>query len=80
MIAVALPSIGVSLHLSPASLQWIVNGYILGYAGFLLLGGRISDLISRRTVFLTAVTIFGAGLSTQCLRQRRRSTGGTPLH
>ena len=59
MIAVALPSIGVSLHLSPASLQWIVNGYILGYAGFLLLGGRISDLISRRTVFLTAVTIFG---------------------
>jgi MFS family permease len=59
MIAVALPSMGVSLHLSAASLQWIVNGYILGYGGFLLLGGRISDLVSRRTVFLIAVAVFG---------------------
>src|SRR6202020_3445997 len=38
---------------------WIVNGYILGYGGFLLLGGRISDLVSRRTVFLVAVAVFG---------------------
>jgi MFS family permease len=59
MVAVALPSIGVSLHLSASSLQWIVNGYILGYGSFLLLGGRISDLVSRRTVFLAAVTVFG---------------------
>ena len=59
MIAVALPSMGASLHLSAASLQWIVNGYILGYGGFLLLGGRTSDLVSRRTVFLTAVAVFG---------------------
>ena len=59
MIAVALPSMGASLHLSATSLQWIVNGYILGYGGFLLLGGRISDLVSRRTVFLVAVAVFG---------------------
>src|ERR1700733_13336038 len=60
MIGVALPSIGHALHLSAGSLQWIVSGYVLGYGSFLLLGGRTSDLVSRRTVFLTAVTVFGA--------------------
>jgi MFS family permease len=59
MLAVALPRMGASLHLNASSLQWIVNGYILGYGGFLLLGGRISDLYSRRTVFLIAVSVFG---------------------
>src|SRR5580698_5338556 len=59
MIGVALPSIGRSLRLSSGSLQWIVSGYVLGYGSFLLLGGRTSDLVSRRTVFLVAVTVFG---------------------
>jgi MFS family permease len=59
MIGVALPSIGHALHLSAGSLQWIVSGYVLGYGSFLLLGGRTSDLVSRRTVFLTAVSVFG---------------------
>src|ERR1700722_7500530 len=71
MIGVALPSIGRSLHLSAGSLQWIVSGYVLGYGSFLLLGGRTSDLVSRRPVFLVAVTVFGvasvisAGLSNE---------------
>ena len=59
MIGVALPSIGSDLHLSPGSLQWIVSGYVLGYGGLLLLGGRAADLIGRRPVFLGAVTVFG---------------------
>ncbi len=59
MIGVALPSIGRALKLSAGSLQWIVSGYVLGYGSFLLLGGRTSDLVSRRTVFLTAVGVFG---------------------
>src|ERR1700744_4378328 len=59
MIGVALPSIGNLLHLSASSLQWIVSGYVLGYGSFLLLGGRTADLISRRTVFLAAVSVFG---------------------
>jgi MFS family permease len=59
MIGVALPSIGRSLHITGSALQWIVSGYVLGYGSFLLLGGRASDLISRRTVFLAAVTVFG---------------------
>jgi MFS family permease len=68
MIGVALPSIGRSLHLSPGSLQWIVSGYVLGYGSFLLLGGRTSDLVSRRTVFLAAVTVFGvASVISACL-------------
>ena len=60
MVGVALPSIGSDLGLSPSSLQWIVSGYVLGYGGFLLLGGRASDLLGRRQVFLTAVAVFGA--------------------
>jgi MFS family permease len=59
MIGVALPSIGHDLHMSPGSLQWIVSGYVLGYGGLLLLGGRAADLIGRRPVFLAAVTVFG---------------------
>ncbi len=59
MVGVALPSIGASLHLAAGSLQWVVSGYVLGYAGFLLLGGRASDIFSRRTVFLAAVAVFG---------------------
>src|ERR1700743_1638263 len=40
MVGVALPSIRTALHMSTASLQWIVSGYTLGYGGLLLLGGR----------------------------------------
>ena len=59
MVGVALPSIGSDLHLAPGSLQWIVSAYVLGYGGFLLLGGRAADLIGRRPVFITAVAVFG---------------------
>jgi MFS family permease len=59
MVGVALPSIGSSLHLNAGSLQWIVSGYILGYGSLLLLGGRASDLLGRRRVFLVAVAVFG---------------------
>jgi MFS family permease len=59
MVGVALPSMGTDLHMSPSSLQWIVSAYVLGYGGLLLLGGRASDLIGRRPVFLTAVAVFG---------------------
>src|ERR1700754_5300767 len=58
MVGVALPSIGTELGLSTTSLQWIVNGYVLGYGGLLLLGGRTADLLGRRRVFLIALTVF----------------------
>jgi MFS family permease len=58
MVGVALPSIGTDLHLSTTSLQWIVNGYVLGYGGLLLLGGRTADLLGRRNTFLIALAVF----------------------
>ena len=58
MVGVALPSIRESLHLSTSSLQWVVSGYVLGYGGFLLLGGRAADLLGRRRVFLIALAVF----------------------
>src|SRR3954453_287911 len=59
MVGVALPSIGSDLGMTPSSLQWIVSGYVLGYGGLLLLGGRSSDLPGRPQVFLAAVAVFG---------------------
>lgn len=58
MVGVALPSIGSELGLSTSTLQWIVSGYILGYGGLLLLGGRTADLLGRRQVFLVALGVF----------------------
>ena len=46
MVGVALPSIRTALSLSTSSLQWIVSGYVLGYGGLLLLGGRAADLLA----------------------------------
>src|SRR6266496_4476011 len=58
MIGVALPSIRTDLHLSTSSLQWVVSAYVLGYGGFLLLGGRAADLLGRRRVFLISLGVF----------------------
>jgi EmrB/QacA subfamily drug resistance transporter len=58
MIGVALPSIREDLGLSTSSLQWVVSAYVLGYGGFLLLGGREADLLGRRRVFLIALGVF----------------------
>jgi EmrB/QacA subfamily drug resistance transporter len=64
MIGVALPSIRSDLHMSTSSLQWVVSAYVLGYGGFLLLGGRAADLLGRRRVFLLSLAVFvvGSGL------------------
>ncbi|WP_048876646.1 MFS transporter [Saccharomonospora saliphila] len=59
LIGVSLPSIGHDLGMTTAELQWIVNGYLLGSGGFLLLGGRSADLLGRRRVFLASVAVFG---------------------
>src|SRR5712672_200038 len=58
MVGVALPSIRSDLHLSTSSLQWVVSAYVLGYGGFLLLGGRAADLFGRRRVFLISLAVF----------------------
>jgi MFS family permease len=58
MVGVALPSIREDLSMSTASLQWVVSGYVLGYGGLLLLGGRAADLWGRRRVLLVALAVF----------------------
>ncbi|MGH3657409.1 MAG: MFS transporter [Micromonosporaceae bacterium] len=58
MVGVALPSIRAELGLSTSALQWVVSGYVLGYGGLLLLGGRAADLLGRRRVLLVALGVF----------------------
>jgi EmrB/QacA subfamily drug resistance transporter len=58
VVNTALPTIGRSLHLAGGSLQWVVTAYVMMSGGALLLGGRISDLLSRRGVFLTGLALF----------------------
>ena len=58
MIGVALPSIRADLDMSTSSLQWVVSAYVLGYGGFLLLGGRAADLLGRRRMFLISLAVF----------------------
>ena len=53
IVNVALPSIGTALHFSENDLSWVVNAYTLTFGGFLLLGGRLADLIGRRRMFIT---------------------------
>jgi MFS family permease len=65
MKGVALPAIGADLGMSASALQWVVSGYVLGFGGFLLLGGRAADLLGRRRMFLVSLAVFvvasGAG-------------------
>ncbi len=58
VVNTALPSIGRSLHLEGGQLQWLVTAYLMMSGGGLLLGGRIADLLSRRRVFLTGLSLF----------------------
>lgn len=55
---VALPTIQQELGFSEANLQWVVSAYALGFGGFLLLGGRISDLFGRRLLFMIGLIAF----------------------
>jgi EmrB/QacA subfamily drug resistance transporter len=68
IVNVALPSIGRALHFSRDDLTWVVNAYTLTFGGFLLLGGRMADLLGRRRMFMLglvvfAVASFGGGIA-----------------
>jgi EmrB/QacA subfamily drug resistance transporter len=64
ILNIALPSIKHDLGFSQQSLQWVVDGYILTYGGFLLLGARMADLLGRRFVLVTGLVVFaGASLT-----------------
>src|SRR5438874_11225958 len=58
ILNIALPSIKRDLGFSQQSLQWVINGYILTYGGFLLLGGRMADLLGRRRMLIAGLVVF----------------------
>ncbi|HLU60714.1 MAG TPA: MFS transporter [Pseudonocardia sp.] len=60
MMGVALPSIRAELGMSTSALQWVVSAYVLGYGGFVLLGGRAADLLGRRRMFIGWLVVFVA--------------------
>ncbi|HLP22584.1 MAG TPA: MFS transporter, partial [Microbacteriaceae bacterium] len=58
IVNVALPAMQTSLDLTSAGLSWVINAYTLVFGGFLLLGGRVGDLIGRRRAFMLGIAIF----------------------
>src|SRR3954468_11821692 len=60
IVNVALPAIQADLHFSVDGLQWVVNAYTLAFGGLLLLGGRLSDVLGRRRMFLAGLGLFAA--------------------
>ena len=58
IVNVALPTIGRALDFSESNLPWVVNAYVLTFGGFLLLGGRMADLLGRRRVFMGGLVLF----------------------
>jgi EmrB/QacA subfamily drug resistance transporter len=60
IVNVALPSIQNDLHFSQADLTWIINAYLIAFGSFLLLAGRLGDLIGRKKVFISGLVLFTA--------------------
>jgi EmrB/QacA subfamily drug resistance transporter len=60
IVGVALPSIRADLGFSETSLAWVVNAYLITFGGFLLLGGRLGDLLGHRSLFIAGVALFTA--------------------
>src|SRR2546423_9021337 len=58
IVNIALPSIGHALSFSQTDLSWVVNAYTLTFGGFLLLGGRLADLMGRRRMFMVGLIVF----------------------
>jgi EmrB/QacA subfamily drug resistance transporter len=58
IVNVALPSIKTDLHFSEQSLQWVITAYAIMFGGFLLLGGRMADLLGRRRLFIAGIALF----------------------
>ena len=82
IVNVALPSIRDDLGFSIGGLQWVVNAYTITFGGLLLLGGRASDLLGRRRMFITGILVFAlasfAGAiapNAGAARRRARGTG-----
>ena len=79
IVNVALPSIARDLHFSVQDLQWVLSGYIVTYGGFLLLGGRLADLLGRRLILMAGTALFGLASLTGGLAQNSGMLVGARL-
>src|SRR5437868_15542322 len=73
IVNVALPSIRRDLGFSQADLAWVVNAYLIAFGGFLLLAGRLGDLIGRKRVFLIGLAVFTTPRCSAACRSANRS-------
>jgi EmrB/QacA subfamily drug resistance transporter len=65
VVNVALPSMKQSLHMSLSELEWVVAGYALTFAAFMLTGGKLADYVGRRLIFMVGLAVF-TGASLAC--------------
>jgi EmrB/QacA subfamily drug resistance transporter len=65
VVNVALPSMRQSLHMTLSELEWVVAGYALTFAAFMLIGGKLADFLGRRMVFMAGLAVF-TGASLAC--------------
>ena len=78
IVNVALPSIQRDLGFAPACLAWVVNGYLLTFAGFMLLGGRAADLFGRRRMLAAGLFVFSAASLAWRPGHSSGNPGGSP--
>jgi EmrB/QacA subfamily drug resistance transporter len=69
IVNVALPSIQDDLGFSQSDLSWVVNGYLIAFAGLLLLSGRLGDLLGRKRIFMIGLAVFVAASAACGLAQ-----------
>src|SRR3989475_11197756 len=58
IVNVAIPSIQKDLHIAESTVQWVLIAYAITFGGFLLLGGRMADLLGRKRIFLVGLVLF----------------------
>ena len=79
IVNVALPVIRRDLHFTVQNLQWVLSGYLLTYGGFLLLGGRMADLLGRRRIVVAGTLVFGLSSLAAGLAQNAGTLVGARL-
>jgi len=80
IVNVALPSIQKDLGFSASGLAWVVNAYLIAFAGLLLLAGRVGDLVGRKRVFLAGLAIFTCASVACGLSFTQPMLIATPFH
>ena len=78
-VNVSLPSIQRDLHMSQVSLSWVSNAYLVTLGAFLLVAGRLGDLLGRKQVFIAGLGVFTAASLFCGLSQLCRRVGVVPL-